>query len=87
MEDLVGPVMEVELEKGDALRGGYVRLKRVCSLMSLVYGEQKTLLKRGRKTPTGVPALSQTSTETLSACSEEWMRALLLRHFPRILQL
>jgi hypothetical protein len=55
MEDLVGPVTEVELEKGDALRGGYVRLKRVCSLMSLVYGEQKTMLKRGRHRPGSPP--------------------------------
>lgn len=49
MEDLVGPVTKVELEKGDALRGGYVRLKRVCSLIRLVYGEQKNNAKEGEE--------------------------------------
>jgi hypothetical protein len=71
VEDLVGPVVEAELEKGAALRGGFVRLNRVFSLMGLEYAEHKAKPKMGRETMAGVFAQSQTSTETQSACSGE----------------
>ncbi|PWZ09727.1 hypothetical protein Zm00014a_037915 [Zea mays] len=70
-EDLVGRVTEAKLEKGAALRCGYDRVNRVFILMGLEYEEHKAKPKRGSRTSTGVPAQSQTSTETPSVCSKE----------------
>jgi hypothetical protein len=46
-------------------------VNRVFILMGLEYEEHKAKPKRGSRTSTGVPAQSQTSTETPSVCSKE----------------
>jgi hypothetical protein len=69
-EDLVGLVTEHEVEKGIELREGEVRLNRVFSQMGLAYEAHKARPKRKKEDTNGVPAQSQTSTETPSACSE-----------------
>jgi hypothetical protein len=65
VEDLVGPVMKAEVEKGAALCGGYVSVNHVFSMMDHEYEKHRAKPKRGRKTPTVVPAQSHMSIETV----------------------
>lgn len=68
-KDLVGPVIDQEVEKGVELLGGHTCLNHVFSQMGLAYEEHKACLRRGRRTSMGVPTHSQMSTNTLLTCS------------------
>lgn len=78
-EDLVGPVMEAEVEKGAALRRGHVCLNRVFSLMGLEHEEHKDRLRRGNKMPPEAPLNRRRQPRLYRPTRGKWMRGRLRR--------
>jgi hypothetical protein len=67
-EEVVDPISEQDIERGDELHGGRAHLNRAFSQMGLSYRCHMVRPKRQQKTLTRGPAQSQTSMETPSTC-------------------